>query len=239
MIDNVEKVIDFLEVNELPHFIVATKDVENNRVFETFQDESFEDSKNRFRKVMDVTHGNRFIIKARRDYKSTRGIFTEEFRNNKEEDKSTPSSIGTIPQTDGLISATELERRIKESEERVRKEIEFEKIKAENDTLKKELKDTDDVKMRVLKRVEPYIGQIIGAFTGKIAPQPQKQVAIGMAGLDEKIELDEKETADRFERAFSKWQLHEPNLLVLVEKLAEMAESKDMMYQLAKEKILE
>ncbi len=238
MIDSVEKVIDFLEINDLPHFVVATKEGENNRVFETLQDESFEDSKNRFRKVMDITHGNRFVLKARRDYKSTRGIFTEEFRNNKEEEKNTPSSIGAVPQSDGFISVTELEKRIKESEAKVKQEIEYEQLKTENENLKKALKDTDDVKMRVLKRVEPYIGQILGAFTGKITPQPHKQVAIGMAGLNEEIELDEKEITERFEKAFSKWQQHEPDLLPLVEKLAEMAESKDMMYQLAKDKIL-
>ncbi len=45
MIANVDKVIEWLEVNETPHFVVSSKEGENSKIFESREDESFEEWK--------------------------------------------------------------------------------------------------------------------------------------------------------------------------------------------------
>lgn len=244
MIANVDKVIEFLEVNDLPYFTVQTKEGENSKIFETGENESFEDAKARFRRVMEFCHGNRFIIKARKDFKGTRGGFTEEFRNNSDNVPAgsiTPTINGAPSPNVGYVAIGELERRLQDERTRILQDVKIERLEAENKDLKDEINATNTTLNNALKRAEPYIGTILGNIVGRIIPHPAATAQIGVAGINASPSVEEgdeventEELQHRLESALQKWNAVEPKMLEIIEKLAEMAATGDSMYTMAK-----
>lgn len=239
MIANVDKVIEWLEINETPHFVVSTTQGENSKIFESREDESFEDAKNRFRRVMDFSHGNRFIVKARKEFKGTRGMFTEEFRNNPEGLNAGQSAISGTAQNIvpgvGYISIGELNTRLAEERKSIMQEVEIKQLKAENEELQAELQEKDNAFTRTIQKLEPYLGTILGNTVGKMIPQAP---TIAVAGLETESEAD-NETSNlddhtRLANALQRWANVEPDIVRIVETLADMAERKDNMYSMAK-----
>lgn len=241
MIANVDKVIEWLEVNETPHFVVSSKEGENSKVFESREDESFEDAKNRLRRVMEFCTGNRFVIKARKEYKGTRGFFTEEFRNNPDGSivPSQQSAIGNTAQNSGpglgYIAIGELDRRLAEERKSIMQDVRIERLEAENKELQTELLEKDTAFTRTIQKLEPYLGTILGNTIGKMVPQAPM---VGVAG----IEISETETdlsdEQRLSAALQRWSEVEPDLVKIIETLANMAVSGDNMYSMAKNMLI-
>lgn len=200
-LESIDKVIDFLDENDLRHFVVTTKDSDNSKVFETREDDPYEVSVDRFKRVMSLGTGTRFILKARRVYKDNRGGYVVEFRNNLSE---LPSSAGQgaaaisgIPA--GYISTEELNRRLAEEKKSIMTDLRLQQLESENKELKSDLKAATGVTSRVLSKVEPYIGSIIGVLANKLIPGGAQ---IGIAGTDndfEQVSFDstEKLTEDQ------------------------------------------
>lgn len=251
MIANLDKVIEWLEDNGLEYWTVLTKEGDNNKVFETSDDESLEDRKSRFRRVMAYCQGNRFIIKAKRDIKAGRGMFTEEFRNNPDAVSSTNSIGGMqVMPSLGYISPDELDKRLREREERILERVKYDRISEENKELRERINEVDNTTNRVIKKIEPYIGPIIGNISQKLFPNTAQ---VGVAGIDNPEDVifptiedsteTETETSktskpisdqERLTRALTRWVEVEPDMIQLIEVLASMAVNKDSMYTMAK-----
>jgi len=235
MIANVDKVLDWLSDNSLEFWTVYTKDSDNAKVFETADDETLEDKKARFRKVMEYCTGSRFIIKAKVVKGSGRGIFTEEFKNLPDGSISQNATISGVPQNIGVgyVSIDELEKRLRDREERILERVKYQRIEEENKDLKDELNAQNTTLNNVLKRAEPYVGTILGNIAGRFIPAP---VAVGVAGMEDvTVTVDDQE---RLERALARYSAVEPDFIRIIEKLAEMCENKDQMYTIAKNTLI-
>ncbi len=244
MIANIDKVIEWLEVNETPHFVVSSKEGENSKIFESREDESFEDAKNRLRRVMEFCHGNRFLIKARKDYKGTRGMFTEEFRNNPDGVQLSPgqSAVSGTPQSVnpglGFISIGELDRRLSEERKSILQDVKIERLEAENKELQTELLGKDTAFTRTIQKIEPYLGTILGNTIGKMVPQAPM---VGVAGLSNDSDISDQTVLsdeDRLSNALQRWSAVEPDMIRIIETLAGMAVNGDSMYSMAKNMLI-
>jgi len=114
---------------------------------------------------------------------------------------------------------------------KLKKEMEFERLKEENAELRQEI---DSFNYRIGRRIEPYIPGIIeGVFGVKLQSEPPAQVA----GIEDQ---DPEKDQERLERAFEKWFKIETEVspVVLVEKIVELAEKDPKMYAQAKKMLL-
>jgi hypothetical protein len=250
MIQNVENVVKWLEVNNLEYWKVTLKDADNSNVFES-DEAAFAANIKRFRDVMELCTGSRFYVKASEKKGINRGNFYEEFRNMPE----TPGlpQVNGLPQVQG-VPVDEVERRISAAIEGLKKEQRMEALEAENKELKQDIKDMQTPINRMITKVEPYIGTILSSVISKFIPQaPQIQLA-GIERTDEpeteladdenvpSKEHDQGQTKDfhsneieiRLMAALEKWSTADPDFLSLIEAVAEMAHTKDPMYDMAK-----
>ncbi len=238
MIANIEKVIEWLDVNGLEHWQVSTTTGDNSKVFETQEDETKEDKISRFRRVMDYCTGNRFIIVAGRNGKTGRGLFKEEFKNLPEGSAPTISGAPTA-QTPGVgyVAIGELDRRLAEERQRILQDVKIERLEAENKELRDEVTAKDDVAHRFMEKLNPYIGTIAGSLVGKMVPQAPM---VGVAGLESSPVQSEVDNSDlntdetRLMNAIQRWSAVEPDMIKIIETLADMAEKGDNMYSMAK-----
>ena len=246
MIQNVENVVKWLEVNNLEYWKVTLKDADNSNVFES-DEAAFAANIKRFRDVMELCTGSRFYVKASEKKGINRGNFYEEFRNMPE----TPGlpQVNGLPQVQG-VPVDEVERRISAAIEGLKKEQRMEALEAENKELKQDIKDMQTPINRMITKVEPYIGTILSSVISKFIPQaPQIQLA-GIEQVEtEHVPSDESETVEtqhivspeknneietRLMAALEKWSAADPDFLSLIEAVAEMAHTKDPMYNMAK-----
>lgn len=246
MISNVDNVVAWLKINSLDYWKVQLKDADNSLVFES--DESdFASNAKRFRETMELSTGSRYYIKGSSKKGINRGNFYEEFKNNPE-----GASMNGIsqqqPQLMG-IQPDEVERRVASAIAGLKNEMKMEQLENENKELRKEIVSINTPLNRVITKVEPYIGTLLGSFINKIIPNAP---AIQMAGLEHNTDFEpiedeqentehetlnpEQPTSDqtRLMVALEKWQKADPDFLSLIEAVAEMAASGDAMYGMAK-----
>ena len=242
MIANVEKVIEWLDVNGLEHWQVSTTASDNSKIFETQDDETKEDKISRFRRIMEFCHGNRFVIVAGKNGKTGRGLFKEEFKNLPEGSRLAPGqdTISGTPQHPGLgfVAIGELDRRLAEERTRILQDVKIERLEAELKEANEELRQKDTAFTRTLEKVEPYLGTILGNTIGKMIPQAPM---VGVAGLENESTDSSRTVSDenlsdeeRLSLALQRWNAVEPDMIRIIETLADMAERKDNMYSMAK-----
>jgi len=227
MIQNVEDVIKWLDFNQNEWFTVSTTNDDNKKVFDSIEDETYEARKRRFREVMQLCTGGRFVIKAKSNKTAGRGMFTEEFANNTASG-SAPAVAGVQPVVSG-ITPDEVERRITDALDRDRKAREVETLRAELKEARAELKENDSTINRILNRAEPLIGMLMS----KMIPGTAQ---MGIAGTTQTIpvdgivedqhevteeEIDEMST--RIELAIAKWGGADPQFLEVLEFIADFA----------------
>jgi len=236
MIANVENVIKWLEANNLDYWKVQLKDAENSNVFES-DETDFASNVKRFREVMELSTGSRFFIRAKSKKGVNRGNFYEEFRNL---ETSSPAVSGTQQPIQTGLTETQVQEKINEALRNERNAIKMERLEAENNELKKDIKDLQTPMNRMLTKVEPYIGTIIASVAGKIFPQ---SAPIAMAGIER---IDDEQSsgvedaenmendAERLQAALTKWRNADPDFISLIEAVAELAASGDATYTMAK-----
>ena len=247
MIADVESVIKWLEVNGLEHFSVKVKEGDNALVFESDESLTVSDNFSKFRKVMDLSTGNRFFLKASTKKGVNRGNYCEEFKNI----TGSPSAIGSsLPMQNIGASPEEVDRKVNEAVEKMLDKLEMKRIKEENVELQKMIRENDTVKTNFYAKLTPFIGQIAASVIGKIIPQAP---ALGIAGIEsnnvsfETIE-DEiqpetetqstNENADRLCFALESWSNADPDFIILIEAVANLASTKDPLYAMAKNMLI-
>ena len=253
MIQNVEDVIQWIRNNSLEHFQAKVKDTVNGNVFDSNDEISFDSNISNFRETMVLYPGPKFIITGKTSSTKNRGNFFAEFKNMPE----TPGlpQVNGLPQVQG-VPVDEVERRIAEAISGLKKEQRMEALEAENKELKQDIKDMQTPINRMITKVEPYIGTILSSVISKFIPQaPQIQ----LAGIERTNETESEnvetqnfasqgnvqtqhivspeqnnETETRLMAALEKWSAADPDFLSLIEAVAEMAHTKDPMYNMAK-----
>ena len=258
MIDNVTKVIDWLNINELDYFVVQLKDTDNSRVFEAEDSLSREDNIAKFRKIMDISKGSRFVIRAAYKKNDKRGLFYEEFRNLEAE---TPAAIGAMPHVAQAHTEADIDKLVDKRIAEIRMQEEFETMKRERDEYRREAERKLSISETFMERATPYIGTLAelavpmmgkflsNMFGGGIATTP-----IAMAGIEttttttttttnnqnsEDMEINfTDEQTERIEIALQKLAKADNDVIEIIEKIAEMAADKDPMYAMAKKMLL-
>lgn len=240
MITNVDKVVEFLQRNNLDYWKVRVKDADNYNVFESDDEKPFEINVKRFRDVMELSTGSRYFLYASPKKGSARGNFYEEFQNL--QNNQTASSVPQMqPATISGITEDEVQRRINTAISGFKTEMEIERLKNENQELKQELNATNTTQNRILAKIEPYIGTIISTLIPKLLGT--KEIAI--AGIEQESpkytnnEIQENmNEQERLVAALQKWQDADMDYIRIIEVCAQMAVDNDPMYGMAKKMLL-
>jgi hypothetical protein len=233
MISNVEKVVDFLQRNNLEYWKVRVKDADNYNVFESDDEKPFEINVKRFRDVMDISTGNRYFLYAAPKKGTARGNFYEEFQNLQNNLQS--ASMQQIASVTG-ITDDEVQKRIEAAISGFKTQMEIENLRKENSDLKKELNATNTTQNRILSKIEPYIGTLISAILPKFLGT--KEIAIAGLLENEEPNINDNENSETMEQkllnALQKWQDADVDYIKIIEKCAQMATENDPMYDMAK-----
>ncbi|MFT3753686.1 MAG: hypothetical protein QM800_12710 [Paludibacter sp.] len=243
-----ENVIKWLEVNQLDYWRVMVKDAENSLVFESTDGAVFADNVKRFRDVMDLSTGGRFIIKAGSKKGVNRGNYFEEFKNISES-----SSVNGMQQQPSIqgFTAEYVQEKVDAAIGRLETKMLIEKLEAEKKELREELNAIKTPVNQFFAQLSPYVGKLAPVLINKIFPTTQ----VALAGIEpdpdfEPIE-DEAENSElktqnseqttelsdeqtRLMVALDKWSKADPDFLTLIEAVADMAARKDPMYNMAK-----
>lgn len=132
------------------------------------------------------------------------------------------SSSNNMPVISGIDSEAEAERRFQLK----MKEFELENLKTEVAELKKEQSGAD----RFFAALEPHIGNIINVFmqnNGAVAPAQ-------VAGVEDEKLKKAKIIQKRINLALNKWSNNEPEMVVLLEKIANLSENDKQTYSMAR-----
>ena len=228
MIANVEKVITWLENNQLQWWTVQRTNDDNTKVFDSIEDESYENRKNRFIVTMQDVTGGKFVVKAKRNKSDGRGIFSDEFSN-------LPAGIGSFGKETTPTIMGVPEDKVKEMilAERANweRELELKALREQNKELQAAVKENDTMLNRVLGKLEPHIGMLAELGISKLFPQAPS-VALGtttqsinnIAQTPE--DMTNEEMNSRVEAAVEKWMIADPdNFVRLIEFIADFAES--------------
>jgi hypothetical protein len=232
MIKDVEKVIDWLELNGLQYWTVSTTQDDNKKVFDSVEDETYEDRKRRFREVMKLSYGGRYVIKAKKNKTDGRGLFTEEFSNIAE-----TSGVGGFaqqPQTITGISKEDVSEMLRKERESWEREQELKNLREQVKSLTSEVKEKDTAMNRIMNKIDPYIGAIVPHLINKFIPGAP-QVAMGTTtqtippfqntDADMDTNITDDQLTERVENAIEKWQTADPEFLPVLEFIAEFAAS--------------
>lgn len=229
MIQNVENVIEWIRDNKLEHWTVSTSNTDNKKVFETTEEENFEDRVNRFRKVMTLSTGGRFIIVAKKNKSDGRGLFSDEFVNN-------AVGIGslnkdTLPTVINGVPEDKVKEMIQAERANWERELELKALREQNKELQDTVKEHDTAFNRILMKLEPHIGMLAGAVMNKFIPQ---NAPIAMGTTTQSInnipqtpeDMTNEEMNSRVEAAVEKWMIADPdNFVTLIEFIADFAAS--------------
>ncbi|MFM2292648.1 MAG: hypothetical protein RIS29_2461 [Bacteroidota bacterium] len=233
MIQNVEKVIEWLRINELEYFTVKTSNDENSRIFDRKDEAPFEDEITRFQRVMSISKGGRYIIVAKASKTTTRGQFKEEFSN---ADAVTPAVSGLAPTPSVGLSEEKVNEMLEKKRLEWEKDLELKQLKEQLKDVKEELRAKDSALNNFIEKINPHIGLLLNGLASKIFPQAQPtQLSIGT--IDRAIqqqqttsesEMDENTLSpeSRLEAALEQWQAADPESFIeLIEFIANFAAS--------------
>lgn len=238
MITGKNRVLEFVKMNNAPYWQVRRGEgsapiMEYNPPAPNTA--SIDESCTRLNTLLNMIDNGTYFIECWESAGQKKGWFKDSFQIN-ENGYGAPAGISGFQQQSNIITPDEVEKRIQDALNRDREARELEAIKKENEELKKrnkELQDESDSFMpRLMKRAEPYIGQLLEGFGFIPAQQP---AAVRISGLDteKKHEMANK-VNERVEAALEKWYEKDPQCIELIEKIVELAETKPAVYEKAK-----
>ena len=234
MITGVDNVIRFLRDNNLDHWKVKIKDTDNGYIFQSIENQAFEDNVKRFRSIMEVSQAGNFSIIGYPVFGINKGNYFENFSN-----LTNIPAIGNIQNNpiNNVLSEDEFERKASKliqkalEDDRIARRIE--QLENRNKELEDEIKTVNAPMNRIAQRIEPFIGQGMSFFAQKMFPT--KTLAI--SGTGEQIKGDEqnsehnmneetiKTVEERIQEACQKWGNADVEFLEVIEFLAEFASS--------------
>jgi len=149
-----------------------------------------------------------------------------------------PSIHGIEP---GMYSDAQVQEKVTKALQDHKREIEVQELRKKVDELEKDSGDThiNDI----IGMVKPYIPAFMQGMYGQAAI-PAPSAAAGINGINANNngtmaqEQTQEQAKQRFYAAAARWNKVEPQIVELMEKIAEMAEKKDAMYMMVKSTLL-
>lgn len=200
------------------------------------------DGLNELDKALNMLAGGSYYIEAypgKEKGDATKWLRTryEHQRNN-----STIAGIGATPQMQ--VPIIDVQAEIDKALAAYQKKIEFENLQREIAELKQASKNVDDRWLNVWEKLIPHAQPLIAGITGMLtggAPAPavgnvQKQQQVQHHNNTE--EMATQQEIQRLNNALGAWQENEPDLIVLVEKIAKMSRDNKSMYDIARNMLM-
>lgn len=253
MLANVKDVIAWIRQNDIKFWDVKTRDDSNSYIFKVGDDETFENALTRFSSVMELSQGGKFFIVGRQDINAKKGYFREEFAN-----LANQPGVGFIqPSAQIGMSAEDVQQKINEALAAERNRIKMEQLETEIKELRAENKNLLTPKEEFFRKAIPLVQPLLAGFVGRMFP------AVAIQGIEEtqgseqhtqtqektnEMEATETKTNEEMElseadseRLFvsiQKWSAADPDFLNMIEKVADLAASKNPMYNMAKDMLI-
>jgi hypothetical protein len=122
-------------------------------------------------------------------------------------------------------SNVDIAEQIREGIEKYKLSEELHRLKIENNELRSQL---DSATTRILGRVEPYLGQILGGIF------PAQPGITGITNNNEEMSPDQQ----KLEKAIETWSKKDSDFALLIEKISQLAETDPNTYNMAKGMLL-
>ncbi len=219
------EVIEWIGLNKTP-FWSLQRTLNGEKIITKDEPDNFtvDESQEYLGRVLDMFEKGTYFIDAKKVKDANSKLhFKSSFR---------LGAVSGSTETAGIGDLGDIESRVME---KVKKEMEYERMKTENDELKREI---DTINHQVSKRVAPYVPYMIeAAMEGIFGTKIKRAAAAQVAGIPPEDLEDQQE---RMEQAFKKWYESEKEVspVVLVEKIVEMAEKDPEKYRMAKKLLM-
>ncbi|MBA7535418.1 hypothetical protein ES705_27673 [subsurface metagenome] len=223
MLKDKNEVIEWLALNNTPYWELS-RSQKGDKITIKDEPENFaiEESQECLNRFLDMFEKGTYHIAAWKKVNSSHNQrFKSSFR--------LGGSSGS-PENANIGNLGDIENRVTE---RLRKEMEFDRMKAEYEEMKREI---NSVNHQVSKRLVPYMPYIIEGIFGINGVFGTKIKGVPVANISEIPEEDLEDYQNRLEEAFKKWFEVEKELspVIIVEKIVELAETDPSMYAQAK-----
>jgi len=245
MIIGVDNIIDFLRLNNCTRFQLRTAPDKDAFIFKPQPDETFEGAIQRFRDTMKIYAGEKFYLEGWEKDGQTKNWFRTWCKADNAPASAVPTVAG-FQQPQG-ISTEELDRRINEAVTKTQMQFRLESLERENNDLKKEHKEYQQEKSSLqtqfLQRATPYVGAVLGKMFPSVAVAGLEDGAIPAQETEQKdyaidADLPDSVDEDRLSAVLGRLFAVEPDLLLILEALANKAEQNPSQYQMYKPMIL-
>lgn len=234
------KAIDFVKINEAPYWRVRRSE-NSPYVFTALGNASLDESLKRLGECLDYLEPGNYFLECSQKENDNRGAFKTPLRIDgigQGINPAYPQQMSGI----GGITPDEVEKRIADALQRERDNQAMEALKKRNYELELELREKNDelnsFMIQFGKRIEPYVGELLGAFMPKPIPQRiagiQPKQTQNQKPVNEMMEQQGSEIAARAEAALEKWVETDPDCIDLLEKIVKLSEQNPTMYAQAK-----
>jgi hypothetical protein len=230
----IKEILELIDLNDITVWTVTSKEGDNSKVFDSIEDETLESRKDRFRRVMAVYPGGRFIFRGKKNKTDTRGQFLYEFENNNMNNSNQQTqqnvSINGVPED-------KVSQMIQDAINRDREKREVEDLRKKLSEAEKKYREMDTSLNRILMKLGDNIIPIVSGIFG----QQVKPATVGYLGLEtqpenngtvqsEVMEIDEdsmNELSSRLEDAIELWGKADPEFIEVIEFISNFAASGD------------
>jgi len=143
------------------------------------------------------------------------------------------SSIGNIQNP--APEPIDVDAKIQEALIKYQTDQENKALKARIAELEKEAKGFDDRWIKVLEKLTPYAAPLIAGFLGTPTQiGGNKQIGNTQTNQQQNTDMAGNAEITRLNAALDKWHENEPDILIIIEKIAEVAKSNPSMYSMVR-----
>lgn len=226
MVTGKDQILKYLDLNKCPYWRLFNFQG-TNLIAQTEEspEQTIEAARAELDAILSVTGGGQYMLEAWESKDQKKGRYKTQFE-----------IPGTHPHSAGIgaisapSQAVDVRAEIEKALHLERLSNKIETLTAENaakDARIKELEaEIDSSSARIQKRIEPWLPAIMQGFGFK----SEGSAAVTGSGSESAT----PEEAARLEKAFGKWQDYETDVIVIVEKIANMAATNPSMYQTAR-----
>lgn len=227
MVIGAGKVVEWLEKNECTYWRIRSAE-KGYVIYKSLDTDNLtvSDSANRLNECLSLMAAGTFFIEAWYSGLATNNYFKTRFT------LDSSGNIGSLNQNQYQQPAIDVDAKIRDAIEQYKNSIELERLRTENNELRGQV---DTATFRILNRIEPYVGDILGSFFPKQHPV---QIAGAKNKHNTEQEMATPQEQERLENAIETWSQTDGDFATLVEKIASLAKSDPATYNMAKNMLM-